>query len=478
MATQRASISNNEVTTRILAKFNRSNQFYNPIADQFYNLNDSTNRWDMTSESGIIEIIENVYSEIFKESNDTIKKLPFVFEQPSRCKRDLRKIMDKLTRAELDTNLIPFTDNVVNLETREVEPHRADQHSTKTLPFPFTAGNSELNPKYANDYKVLRWLFSYESNVIVLNASMDYAREISKLSGDFYHRFDKQMDKSAKGINPALFGKHICEIVASYEKIPYGLLSTISRGQKLGYKPPYTKEANSWENTCTFLISFDEITAVSERENIVREATKLPFVTEWTPVIPVKEITPELISSILTIDVSTATRTYSDVSVNSDKPSILSYLQENFVCNSSGFITKTVITQEIKDYCEQHQIKRIKGDRKRALDGFCECKESTNMIDGNRIKVFRGLERKQDIPAVAPTVDLNLDDKPVDNSQLDMDTFIGALRVAYKPATLQEVFGLYNESIDNPIDDKREFERLINESGLYTVNDDGFIIQK
>ena len=51
------------------------------------------------------------------------------------------------------------------------------------------------------------------------------------------------------------------------------------------------------------------------------------------------------------------------------------------------------------------------------------------MIDGNRIKVFRGLERKQDIPAVAPTVDLNLDDKPVDNSQLDMLSTLNNRRI-------------------------------------------------
>ena len=277
--------------------------------------------------------------------------------------------MNKLEWADLDTNLIPFSDRVVNLGTGEVEPRRADYRITQTLPFSFTAGDSELNPKYANDYKVLRGLFTYESNVIVLNAPRDYARKISKLSGDFYHRFDKQMDKSSKGINPALFGKHICEVVASYEKIPYDLLSKISDGQKLGYKPPY-KDRQSWENTCTFLISFDEITADSKHEHAVREVTKFPFVTEWTPTIPANEITPKLISSILTSDIETATRTDTSQSVSSDKPSILNFLQEKFVCDSGGFITRTVITQEIKDYCEQHQIKRIKGDRKRALDGF------------------------------------------------------------------------------------------------------------
>ena len=412
MTTQHAkSISNVEVTEHVLAKFNPSNQFYNPIRNKFYNLNDSTNCWDTVSEDSVIGIISGVYSEIFNESVKHNKRLPYVFEQPSRFQSDLRKIMDKLTWAELDTRLIPFSDHVVNLETGEAEPHRAEHYVTRTLPFRFTAGNSELNPKYTNDYKVLRGLFSYESNMIILNASMDYAREISKLSGDFYHRFDKQMDKSAKGINPALFGKHICEIVASYEKIPYGLLSTISRGQKLGYKPPYTKEANSWNNTCTFLISFDEITEVSERESIVREATKLPFISEWTPKIPANEITPELISSILTMDVGTATRHDTSESVNLDKPSILNYLQQNFVCDSEGFIIKNELTSDINDYCEQHEIQRKRGDRKRALDTFCGCKESTNLISGNRIKVFRGLERKPDLPSAAPTVELNLDGK-------------------------------------------------------------------
>ena len=470
MATQHArSISNAEVTARILKTFNPSSQFYNPITNQFYSLNDSTNRWDTTSENSVIGIIESVYSEIFKESIEESKRLPYVFEQPSRFQRDLRKIMDKLTRAELDTSLIPFSDYVVNLETGEVEPHRADQHITKTLPLTFTVGDSELNPKYANDYEVLRGLFTYESNVIVLNAPRDYARKISKLSGDFYHRFDKQMDKSSKGINPALFGKHICEVVASYDKIPYDLLSRVYDNQKLSYKHPYG-EHQSWENTCTFLISFDEITAVSKNENTVREVTKFPFVTEWTPTIPVEEITPELISSILTRDISTATRTYSDVSTNSDKPSILSYLQENFICNSEGFITRTELTQEINDYCKQHSIKRERGDRNKALDTFCGCQVTTKMLDGKVENGYRGLERKQDLPSAVPTVELNLGD----NSQLDMETFGGALQVANEPATLQEVFALYNNSIDNPIDDKRKFERLINESGLYTVVD-GFI---
>ena len=64
--------------------------------------------------------------------------------------------MNKLSRAELDTSLIPFSDHVVNLENGVVERHRADQHITRTLPFPLTVGNSGLNPKYENDYKVLR----------------------------------------------------------------------------------------------------------------------------------------------------------------------------------------------------------------------------------------------------------------------------------------------------------------------------------
>ena len=477
MATQHA-ISNAEVTARILKNFNTSNQFYNPITDQFYNLNDSTNRWDTTSVDSINEVIESVFSETFIESVEEGRKRSGIFEHASHHKSNYRKIMNKLARAELDTSLIPFADCVLNLENAEVEPHRADQHITQTLPFSFSSGNSELNPKFENDYKVLRGLFSYESNVIVLNASRNYARKISKLSGDFYHRFKKMTDRSSKGINPALFGKHICEIVASYDKIPFDLLSEVYDEQKLFYKHSYKKETQSWENTCTFLISFDEITADSKHENIVREVTKFPFVTEWTPTIPVEEITQELISSILTMDVSTATRTETDVSTNSDKPSILDFLQENFVCNSEGFITKTGLTQEIDGYCEQRQIKRIKGDRKRALDTFCGCKESTNLISGSRVKVFRGLERKQDLPSAAPTVELNFDDKHVDNSQLDVETFSGALQVANKPATVQEVFGLYNNSIDNTIDNKREFERLINKSKLYTVNDDGFIIQK
>ena len=246
--------------------------------------------------------------------------------------------------------------------------------------------------------------------MIILNASRDYVREISKLSGDFYHCFDKQEDKSAKGINPDLFGKHLCEIKASYEKIPYALLSKISDGLKLSYKHQY-REQQSWNNTCTFLISFDEITEVSERASIVREATKLPFIAEWTPKIPAKEITPELISAILTSDIGTATRTEADVSVSSDNPSILNFLQENFVCDCEGFITRTELTSEIDNYCEQHQIRRKRGDRKRALDTFCGCKESTNLISGNRIKVFRGLERKPDLPSAAPTVELNFGDK-------------------------------------------------------------------
>ena len=225
------------------------------------------------------------------------------------------------------------------------------------------------------------------------------------------------------------------------------------------------------------MISFDEITADSKHENTVREVTKFPFVTEWTPTIPVKEITPELISSLLTMDVSTATRTDSDVSTDSDKPSILNYLQENFICDSEGFITRTEITNEIDDYCEKHSIKRGRGDRNKALGIFCGCQVTTKIVDGKVKNGYRGLERKQDIPSAVPTVELNLDDKHVDNLQLDMDTFNDALQVVDKPATLQQVFGLYNNCIDDPIGDKREFERLIKESGLYIVAD-GFIYKK
>ena len=144
-----------------------------------------------------------------------------------------------------------------------------------------------------------------------------------------------------------MYGKQVCEIVATYEKIPYDVLSKFSDGQKLSYKRPY-KEQQAWDNTCTFLISFDEITAKREHESVAQDITKLPFMREWTPRIPVEQITPELVSAIL--------RKYGsspEVESNelTDKPSIFDYLEENFTQDSEGFISRTEVTEGIDEYC-------------------------------------------------------------------------------------------------------------------------------
>ena len=461
------SITNHEVTRRILKKFTPATQSYNPVTDQFFRLDDS-GLWNATPESEIVGVIRITFSETQTEAFNTKKKLSGMFEHPSEYKLNMTKIKGSLEREHINTNLIAFSDCVLNLKTGEAEPHQADYHISRTLPFPYSVSNTELNPDYEADYKMLYEIFSYQSGVIVLNASRDYARQISKLSGDLYHRFDKQTDKSSKGINPALYGKQICEILGTYDKIPYDLLSRTSDGQKLVYKPPY-REQQSWHNTCAFLISFDEITAKREHESVAQDITKLPFMREWTPKIKAKDITAKLISAILAKHGSSPKVEASEFE-DSDKPSILDYLQENFTQDSKGFISRTEITEGIGEYCKQHGIPRSRGDRKKALDRFCGYKESTRRVNNTNLKVYKGLNRKQSIPSAVATVNLELE--ATDNGILNLEILKGAYDAAEPAKTLQEIFGLYQDCADHPITDKREFVRLISESGLYTVEDD------
>ena len=272
------SITNHEVTRRILKKFTPSTQTYNPVTDQFFRLDDS-GLWNATPESEIIDVIRITFSETQAEAVEHNLKLSGMFEHPNEYRHNMTKIKGSLARDDINTNLISFSDCVLNLETGEAEPHQADYHISRTLPFPYSAGNTELNPDYEADYRMLYEIFSYQSGVIVLNASRDYARQILKLSGDLYHRFDKQLDKSSKGINPDLYGKHLCEILGTYDKIPYDLLSKVSDGQKLTYKPPY-RDTQAWDNTCTFLISFDEITSVRDHESVTQDITRYPYMRD------------------------------------------------------------------------------------------------------------------------------------------------------------------------------------------------------
>ena len=300
----------------------------------------------------------------------------------------------------------------------------------------------------------------------MLNSSRDYARQISKLSGDLYHRFDKQLDKSSKGTNPDLYGKQFCEIVATYDKIPYDLLSKISDGRKLTYKPPY-REMQEWINTCTFLISFDEITAKREHESVTQDIKRYAYMREWTPQLPVADITPELVSAILAKYANSPEVEASELT-DFDKPSISEYLEENYLADAEGFISRIEITEGIDEYCDQHKIKRSRGDRKKALDRFCDFKLSSKTINGEAVMGYKGLKRKQSIPSAVATVNLQVSD----NTTLDLEILKGAYKAADPQKTLQEIFGLYQQCADQPIVDKREFVRLIIESGLYIVEDD------
>ena len=461
------SITNIDVTRRILDKLTPSSQSYNPVTDEFFRLDDS-GLWNATPESEIVDVIRITFSEIQTEAFNLNSKLSVMFEHQNEYKLNMTTIKRSLAREHINTNLIAFSDGVLNLENGEVEPHKADYHITRTLPFPYSVSNTELNPDYAADYRMLYELFSYQSGVVVLNASRDYSRQIIKLSGDFYHRYEKSADRSNKGINPALYGKQVCEIVATYEKIPYDVLSKFSDGQKLSYKRPY-KEQQAWDNTCTFLISFDEITAKREHESVAQDITKLPFMREWKPRIPLEQITPELVSAILA-KYGSSPEFESNELTDSDKPSILDYLQENFTQDSKGFISRTEITEGINEYCEQHKIKRSRGDRKKALDRFCDFKLTSKTLDGEAVMGYRGLNRQQSIPSGVATV--NLPSEASDNGTLNLEILKGAYEIAEPSKTIQEIFGLYQHSTDHPIADKREFERLINESGLYTVEDD------
>ena len=461
------SITNIEVTRRILDKLTPSSQSYNPVTDEFFRLDDS-GLWNATPEFEIVEVIRATCSEIQAEAFANNFKLSGMFEHPHEYKMNMNKIKRSLAREHINTEQIAFSDGVLNLETGEVEPHKAEHHISRTLPFPYSVGNTILNTDYESDYRMLYELFSYQSGVVVLNASRDYSRQISKLSGDLYHRFDKQLDKSSKGINPDLYGKHLCEILGTYDKIPYDLLSKISDGQKITFKPPY-REQQAWDNTCTFLISFDEITAKREHESVAQDITKLPFMREWTPKIPVEQITPELISAILAKYANSPEVEASELT-ESDKPSILDYLQENFTQDSKGFISRTEINEGIGEYCKQHEIPRKRGDRKKALEIFCDFNLTSKTINEEAVMGFRGLNRQQSIPSGVQTV--NLESEVSDSNTLNLEILKGAYDAAEPAKTIQEIFGLYQEHADHPIVDKREFVRLITESGLYIIEDD------
>ena len=461
------SITNHECTRRILKKFTPATESYNPVTDEFFRLNDS-GLWDATPESEIVEKMRITFSEIHIEAVDKNYKLSGMYEHPSEYKLNMTKIKSSLARENIDTNLIAFSDCVINFESGEVEPHQAEHHITQTLPFPYSVGTTKLDSDFENDYRILYEIFSYQSGVIVLNGSRDYSRQILKLSGDFYHRYEKSADRSNKGINPDLYGKQVCEIVATYEKIPYDVLSKISDGQKLSYKRPY-KEQQAWDNTCTFLISFDEITAKREHESVAQDITKLPFLREWTPKIPAKDITPKLLSAILAKYASSPDVEASELT-ESDKPSILDYLEESYLADDEGHVSKDELTLGIDTYCLEHQIERSRGDRKKALEIFCGYKESTKRVNNTKLKVFKGLNRQQSIPSGVATV--NLPSEASDNGTLNLEILKGAYKAADPPETLQEVFGLYQHSADQPIVDKREFIRLITESGLYIIEDD------
>ena len=464
------SITNHEVTRRILKKFTPSTQSYNPITDKFFRLNDS-GLWDTVSESEIVDTIRITFSETQAEAVDKNYKLSGMYEHPSEYKLNMTKIKGSLERENISTNLIAFSDCVINFESGEVEPHQAEHHITQTLPFPYSVGTTKLDSDFEADYRMLYEIFSYQSGVVVLNASRDYSRQILKLSGDFYHRYEKSADRSNKGINPDLYGKQVCEIVATYEKIPYDVLSKISDGQKLSYKRPY-KDQQSWDNTCTFLISFDEITAKREHESVAQDITKLPFMREWTPTIPAKDITPKLLSAILAKYASSPDVEASELT-ESDKPSILDYLEESYLADAEGYVSKDELTLGIDTYCLEHQIERSRGDRKKALGIFCGYKESTKRINNTNLKVYRGLNRQQSILLAVATV--NLESEASDSNTLNLEISKGAYDAAEPAKTLQEIFGLYQDCADNPIADKREFVRLVSESGLYTVEDDVLI---
>ena len=163
------SITNIEVTRRILDKLTPSTQSYNPVTDEFFRLDDS-GLWNATPESEIKDVIRTTFSETQAEAVKDNLKLSGMFEHPSEYTLNMSKIKRSLAREHINTNLIAFSDGVLNLENGEVEPHKADYHITRTLPFPYSVSNTELTPDYGSDYRMLYEIFSYQSGVIVLNA--------------------------------------------------------------------------------------------------------------------------------------------------------------------------------------------------------------------------------------------------------------------------------------------------------------------
>ena len=108
---------------------------------------------------------------------------------------------------------------------------------------------------------------------------------------------------------------------------------------------------------------------------------------------------------------------------------------------------------------EQHQIPRKRGDRKKALEIFCDCKLTSKTIDGAAVMGYKGLNHQQSIPSGVATV--NLPSEASDNGTFNLEILKGAYDAAEPSKTIQEIFGLYQHSTDHPIADKREFVRLI-----------------
>ena len=83
------SITNHEVTRRILKKFTPSTQSYNPVTDTFFRLDDS-GLWNATPESEIVDIIRITFSETQAEAVvNRIMKLSGMYEHPSEYKMNI-----------------------------------------------------------------------------------------------------------------------------------------------------------------------------------------------------------------------------------------------------------------------------------------------------------------------------------------------------------------------------------------------------
>ena len=418
-------LSNYEVETAVMQRFDSNEFFYCDVSDSFYKLQDS-NSWYEYDNRLILREIRRGFDNVKTDSIDN--KLPEYFNSDKHHERCLDLLKVELKSEQVYPHIVPLQDCVINLATGKREDYKPEYHITKTLPFSY-AEPQQLNPRFGADYRRLYSLFTGESNCIVLDKPREYADGLRQLIGERYQRYNRY-DYGQRGFNPKCHNSSVCEIVSTHRKIPYDFLSDLSVDPTVNFKRNYSNKYQQWENTCTFLITFDPPISKRKPKTLTENVEIYSFMDVWKPQIPIEQITPELILGIL--------ETYG---VNPDKieferpPTrqnyeagkggwIFDYLHENYENNPSGYAIVDELRNELIEYAKAGDFTYKQVEIKKVIRGFTDIANpiSTRYINKKSHQVYVGLSKKlpdntrrdddkQDLPSAAPTVELNLDGK-------------------------------------------------------------------